>query len=615
LVLQWRTLKYIKSYNFNHNQIEPMIRTINILYNSDTDLLAVKNQVNSHPPEQVLIQVFSGKQDQDVVQKLVDQICEHFPSVALVGTSTAGEIMDARSLDEEILVSISLFDHSRVRSHLVTQNDDLVLAGHEIGEALCMKDTKALVVFGCGLKNKHTINGEPLLNAIQSRFSNAIIAGGQAGDNGKGEITFVFTQDGLTEHGVAGASISGIKLIAQNAYNLSWVPIGKKLTITEAQGPIVYSIDDMSPYAIYAHYLGQEVADGLPLSAADFPLIIERDGISMAIHATGVNEDGSFQYIHDFYPGEQLRFGFCHAGLLATGAQLTHEEVRSFKPQTIFVYSCVSRKWILGTDIAVELSSLEDIAPSSGFFCYGEYFSHESGRPYFFSQTMTVLSLSEGDSDKTAVTENEYDPRLEESRQFRTMRVLHRLVETSTREIESMNRELAKLASKDSLTGLVNRRLFDETFAREIKRQNRSGAPMSLLLVDIDFFKQFNDIYGHLHGDDCLRGISQLFAKVLKRPSDTVARYGGEEFACIMPATNHENALKLAEDVRSGIEALFLPHKGSEVSDRITVSIGVLTLSELIEVLPDELFKACDALLYKAKQNGRNRVEGGIFHK
>nr|WP_321464901.1 diguanylate cyclase [uncultured Desulfobulbus sp.] len=430
-----------------------------------------------------------------------------------------------------------------------------------------------------------------------------------------GEITFVFTQDGLTEHCVAAASISGTELIARNAYNLSWVPIGKKLTITKAQGPIVYSIDGLSPYDIYVHYLGQEVADGLPLSAADFPLIIERDGIPMAIHATGVNEDGSFHYIHDFYPGEQLRFGFCHAGLLATGAQLTHEEVRSFNPQAIFIYSCVSRKWILGADIAVELSSLEDIAPSSGFFCYGEYFRHESGKTYFFSQTMTVLTLSEGDSDTEAVTENEYDPRLEESRQFRTMCVLHRLVDTSTREIESINRELAKLASKDSLTGLANRRLFDETFTREIKRQSRSGTPMSLLLVDIDFFKQFNDLYGHLHGDDCLRGISQLLAKVIKRPSDTVARYGGEEFACILPATNHENARKVAEDVRSGIEGLSLPHKGSEVSGHVTVSIGVLTLSGLAEVLPEELFNACDALLYKAKQNGRNRIEGAFFQK
>lgn len=592
-----------------------MIRTLNIIYNSYADLLAVKDQVDSHRAKQILIQIFSGEMDQEVVLRLLEEIRTCFPGIPIVGTSTAGEIMDSSSLDNHILISISLFEHSSVRSCLVTQNDDLVRAGHEIGDALHMPETKAIIVFGCGLKNGHTINGEPLLDAIHSRCANTIIAGGQAGDNGKGKTTFVFTQDGITEHGVAAASISGSRLTAKNTYNLSWVPIGKKLTITEAQGPIVYSIDDMSPYDIYVHYLGQEVADGLPLSAADFPLIIERDGIPMAIHATGVNEDGSFHYIHNFYSGEQLRFGFCHAGLLATSAQLIHEEVRAFMPQAIFIYSCVSRKWILGSDISVELSSLTDIAPSAGFFCYGEYYLHQSGKPYFFSQTMTVLSLYEGDPGKIEGPEKGYNPRLEESRQFQTMRVLHRLVDKSTREIENMNRELAKLASKDSLTGLVNRRLFDESFATEVKRQSRSRAPLSLLLVDIDFFKQYNDIYGHLHGDDCLRAVSQVFSRVLKRPSDTVARYGGEEFACIMPATDHESALKLAEDVRLGIEALSLPHKGSEISDHVTVSIGVLTSTTIMMVQPEELFKECDILLYKAKKNGRNRIEGGIFKK
>ncbi len=589
-----------------------MIKTINIVYNDYADLSAVKDQVLSYPPDQVLIQIFSGEQDQAVVLELVSHITQCFPGVPLIGTSTAGEIIAALSLDGQILISISLFEHSRVCSHLVTQNDDLVRAGQDIGDTLCQPDTKALIVLGCGLKNKHTINGEPLLDAIHSRSGSAIIAGGQAGDNGKGAITFVFTQHGLTEHGVATASLSGKALRADNAYNLSWVPIGKKLTITEAQGPVVYSIDDMSPYDIYAHYLGQEVADGLPLSAADFPLIIERDGIPMAIHATGVNEDGSFHYIHDFYPGEQLRFGFCHAGLLAIGSQLINEEVRAYNPQSIFIYSCVSRKWILGADITVELSSLEDLAPACGFFCYGEYFSHKSGKPYFFSQTMTVLSLSEGDPEAASDSEK-YDPKLEESRQFRTMRALHRLIDTSTREIETMNRELAKLASKDSLTGLVNRRLFDETFTSEIKRQNRSGAPLSLFLVDIDYFKQFNDIYGHLHGDDCLRATALVFAKTLKRPTDTVARYGGEEFVCILPATEHQDALALAEQVRCGIETLAFPHKGSKVSDHVTVSIGVLTLTGAQEVQAEELLNACDALLYKAKNNGRNRIEGAVF--
>jgi len=589
-----------------------MIKSINVQYTGRDDLVAVQGDVTYYAMESVLVQVFSGELDQAVIGQLLVDLRDLFPGVAVVGTSTAGEIVDAESVENSILVNFTLFERSRVKSALVTQNNDLDRAGRELAKALKQDHTQALIVLGCGLKNKYTINGEPLLRALHDEMGDVILAGGQAGDNGKGEITYVFTEDGITEEGVAAASLAGEHLTANNTYNLSWVPIGKKLTITEAHGPHVYSIDGQTPYEIYAHYLGQEVADGLPLSAADFPLIIKRDGLDMAVHATGVNEDGSFMYIHDFLPGEQLRFGFCHAGLLALGAGIIHEEIRAFKPQTVFIYSCVSRKWILGTDISVELSSLADLAPSAGFFCYGEYYSHIEGVPYFFSQTMTVLSLTENGNKSVAEDADKYDPSVEESKQFRTMRVLHRLVDTSTREIEVMNAELAKLASKDFLTGLSNRRLFDEMLDRDLRREGRSHAPLSLLLMDVDYFKKYNDTYGHISGDDCLRAVSLVLGRNVKRPGDTIARYGGEEFACILPSTSHDGAMTLAEVLRSGVEGLGTPHAASEVSDRVTMSIGVLTVEDVEGASPKMLLNACDALLYKAKEQGRNQVIGQV---
>ena len=250
-----------------------MITSLNICYHRREDLLSVVNQVAAYPPDQVLIQVFSGVLDLAVIRQLLAELRELLPGRAVIGTSTAGEIMSGEAVEGTILVNFSLFEQSRVRSALVTQNEDLAAAGYELAAALNQKYNKALIILGCGLKDKRTINGEPLLKALDASVNGAIIAGGQAGDNGKGERTFVFTEAGITEHGVAAASVAGEFLTANNTYNLSWVPIGKKLTITEAKGPRVYSIDGQSPYAIYAHYLGQEVADNLPLSAADFPLI------------------------------------------------------------------------------------------------------------------------------------------------------------------------------------------------------------------------------------------------------------------------------------------------------------------------------------------------------
>lgn len=587
-----------------------MIKSLNVCYRNKDDLTAIREEASSYPPENILIQVFTGVLDQDVIRRLLMDIGEVFPQSAVIGTSTAGEIMDAGHLEQSIVVNVSLFRHTRVKSVLIDQNDDLVRAGHEIGQVLKHKDAKAVIVFGCGIKAGRFVNSEPLLAAIQSELEGVIIAGGQAGDNGMGKSTFVFTEKGITENGVAAASLAGSKLMVNNTYNLSWIPIGKKLTITRAVGPRVYSIDNQTPYEIYSHYLGQEAAENLPLSAVDFPLIIEREGVPMAIHAIDVNEDGSFNYIHNFHAGEQVRFGFCHAGLLALGARMTYEELYSHNAQVFYIYSCVSRKWVLGADIAVELSSTVDLASSAGFFSYGEYFYRDTGKAYLFSQTMTVLSLAETDGDfTTKIREKEAFKYMDEdSRQFRTLQVLHRLVETSAKEIESMNQELASLARKDSLTGLANRRRFDEMLQKEMKRLSRSGNVLSLIMLDVDYFKKYNDAYGHVSGDDCLRGLAQVIRETVKRPSDVAARYGGEEFACILPETDHQGALKLAEEMRTAVEKLDFPHSESEIADHVTVSVGVLTVYCDKADLPQQIVETCDELLYQAKKLGRNRV-------
>lgn len=588
-----------------------MIRSINIQYKSRQDLLAVQSQVAGCEPDHVLVQVFSGKMDDGFIDRLLAELVDVFPGVPIIGTTTAGEIMDGKEFEGTVLINVSMFESSRVKSVLVDHEEDMARTGVSIGLALRQPDVKAAIIFGCGLLDGKTINSEPVLRSISETLGDVILAGGQAADNGQGETTLVFTEAGVSECGVAAVSIGGQELHADNTYNLSWVPIGKYLTITEADGNRVFGIDGRTPYDLYVHYLGQEVADNLPLAAADFPFIVHRDGLDMAVHALEVHVDGSFSFIHDFQVGEQIRFGFCHAGLLALDAQVTHAEVAGFQPEALFVYSCVSRKWILGPDISVELRSLSDIAPCAGFFSYGEYYQHSMGKPFFFSQTMTVLSLTESRTGKPETpTASPGDFPVDESRQFRALRVLHRLVDKSTREIHVMNQELARLANMDSLTGIANRRLFDETLELEIRRLLRTGDLLSLVLMDVDYFKEYNDTYGHTAGDDCLRAASLLLKKHVRRPGDLVARYEGKTFACILPSSGHAGAMKVAEAIRTGFEDLAIPHVASGVSDHVSASFGVLTVEDLALATPAKMMAACDHMLQKAKQRGRNRVQG-----
>ena len=171
------------------------------------------------------------------------------------------------------------------------------------------------------------------------------------------------------------------------------------------------------------------------------------------------------------------------------------------------------------------------------------------------------------------------------------------------------NRKLEALSSTDGLTGIANRRRFDEVLAKEYSRHARSGAELSLILLDIDYFKAFNDNYGHVNGDECLRQIAQVIAGCAARKPDLAARYGGEEFACILPETDINGAIAIAEKIRRGIIACAIPHKGSNIADCVTASLGVVTTRCAVDKTSLLILSRVDELLYRAKSFGRNRVE------
>ncbi len=177
-------------------------------------------------------------------------------------------------------------------------------------------------------------------------------------------------------------------------------------------------------------------------------------------------------------------------------------------------------------------------------------------------------------------------------------------------QLEIANQKLEKLAVIDGLTGIANRRKFDDYIKSEWLRLAREKAPLSLILCDIDYFKLYNDTYGHQRGDSCLKQVSQAVKKVAKRPADLVARYGGEELAIILPNTTAEGAKQLAYKICLQIQALQIPHIASPVDLYVTVSLGVAGLIPDHDSSPEELIAIADANLYKAKELGRNRVVG-----
>jgi diguanylate cyclase (GGDEF)-like protein len=185
---------------------------------------------------------------------------------------------------------------------------------------------------------------------------------------------------------------------------------------------------------------------------------------------------------------------------------------------------------------------------------------------------------------------------------------LAELVEERTGELKAANARLENLSRTDPLTGLPNRRHFDEVTENEFRRALRTGQPLSLLIADIDFFKGYNDTYGHANGDQCLCAVAGALRTSLRRAGDMVARIGGEEFAVLLPATAQETALTLAESFRQAVAQLAIAHAASTVAAHVTISIGLAVLDSGCADNFDALFRQADQALYRAKAGGRNRV-------
>ncbi|MCF6362369.1 MAG: diguanylate cyclase [Gammaproteobacteria bacterium] len=228
-----------------------------------------------------------------------------------------------------------------------------------------------------------------------------------------------------------------------------------------------------------------------------------------------------------------------------------------------------------------------------------------------------VLSTKEDPKDKSKAFErgaNDYLVKLPDRielvariRAHSRSYLAHQALRETQAKLEQSNAELKKLSCLDGLTGIANRRRLDEFLRTECLRSVRDDTPLSLILIDIDFFKPYNDHYGHIAGDECLRQVARSLDEAVQRASDLIARYGGEEFAAILPNTDLSGARRIAHELCEKIRSLEIPHEYSQVADIVTISLGVVSRVACENLSPSDLINLADAALYEAKETGRNR--------
>lgn len=180
---------------------------------------------------------------------------------------------------------------------------------------------------------------------------------------------------------------------------------------------------------------------------------------------------------------------------------------------------------------------------------------------------------------------------------------------SAEQKLLEVNKMLEDLSNKDGLTGIANRRCFDDYFVQVSTHALEKATPLSLILLDVDYFKNFNDTYGHLCGDYCLKQVASTLNLTVRQQTDFVARYGGEEFVIVLPEVDINGACVIAENIRAAVENLQISHTGSKVNNVVTVSIGVAAMPSDSISVPEDLVRRADEALYRAKQQGRNRLE------
>jgi diguanylate cyclase (GGDEF)-like protein len=195
---------------------------------------------------------------------------------------------------------------------------------------------------------------------------------------------------------------------------------------------------------------------------------------------------------------------------------------------------------------------------------------------------------------------------IRQSELYYELKNTHQELVQTVDQLEQANTELTKLANIDGLTQIANRRAFDARIEHEWMRLRREQQPLSLILIDIDHFKIYNDTYGHIKGDACLQTIAHTLDENIKRPADLVARYGGEEFVALLPNTNEEGAEQMAQKLQEAIAQLQLPHRAHLSNSHVTISLGIATTIPSTETSPETFICKADKALYQAKANGRN---------
>jgi len=362
------------------------------------------------------------------------------PNASIISTTTAGEIVEGGMNENSIVISISIFEDTHVHVELFEKDSSKNIA-RCISNLMLTSKTKLLIIFN----NLFHVDGESLIQEIEQINPDIMIAGGNSADNYKFKETFAGVNTNISSTCIAVAALDSDTLHVSNGHLLNWNRIGKTMEITKAQGSTIYEIDNKPAQDIYRHYLGDDVADSLPASGIEFPLVFESSDIDIARAPVAVGENGSIIMAGHIKQNSKVQFAFGNQNTNDDKSRLLVNELSKNSIESIFIYSCSARKVFFGNHLNEEFNMFSQIAPTAGFISYGEFFTKDKNHLLNVSSTFVTLSESN-------IKKNEVSIKTLNQVSNRTFNAMNHLIEKTAHELDenSYNLQQFQLLIKEA---------------------------------------------------------------------------------------------------------------------------------------------------------------------
>lgn len=493
--------------------------------------------------QSILISIYTHWNKPETIREMIRLFCDAFPEAEIAGMTTAGGIENGRMRLHQTIVTIQFFEKSDVHTAIYDFSKEPMETLGERALADCQKeaDLSAVLLF----MTQQYYDFEPFLSALDRLPKNISICGGYAHTYRNEEGIYVFTKTAILSRGILLITFSGgVKVMTQSV--MGWQPLGRTMTITAMDGPLVIRSLDHEPAAyFYQKYLH---STDFGKSELLFPLVRTADHVQLSILPLEARSDGALQTNVISHVGDQVQMAYGDPDQVILSSREALGHIERFAPEGMLLISVCFRE--------------------------GEAPLVNTAKKHH-----TPVVLGEALS---------------------TVQRLATFITETTKELAETQKQLSFAASHDSFTGLLNHGSIEKMLCRCHEDASARQLAFSTLMIDLDTFKHINDTFGHNKGDEVIREVAAIMKRMI-RPTDFAGRWGGDEFVIILPGTALSNARIVANRLQQAFQTIQLPDHSF-----LTASIGCTTASP--DETEQTFYKRMDDALYLAKEGGRNRI-------